>query len=133
MNRLSSFSFYSSSGSEELPSQQTDSVDFDQQNDAETSALMQAAKNGHTDTVRFLIDQCGAEVNQPDAEGNTAFMLAAQHGYTETVAALLDDVDDINRQNKRGMSALMLAAQHGHTNIIFFLIDQYGTDVDLPD
>jgi ankyrin repeat protein len=48
-------------------------------------ALWLAAKNGHTDTVRVLLDG-GADVHEDE---DWVLVLAAENGHTETVRALL--------------------------------------------
>ncbi|MEC7377287.1 MAG: ankyrin repeat domain-containing protein [Pseudomonadota bacterium] len=53
--------------------------------DGET-LLMLASRNGHTDTVRLLLEQ-GARADVQDNHGNTARSVAA----TEEVRRLLDD------------------------------------------
>ena len=43
------------------------------------TALMLAAQHGHTNIVRYLLDE-GADVNKLDERGNSALMYASYHG-----------------------------------------------------
>lgn len=47
------------------------------------------AAQGHTDTVRALVRDCGALVDTKDSQGRTALCDAARNGHPETVEALL--------------------------------------------
>ena len=51
------------------------------------SDLISAARDGHTDTVKSLLDR-GTYVNEKDKDGGTALMRAALNDYTE-IADLL--------------------------------------------
>ena len=50
-------------------------------NDSDT-ALMSAARNGHTECARLLID-AGADANAKDEDGETALSLAMKEGHAE--------------------------------------------------
>ena len=82
------------------------------QNNSGITALMVAAKAGHTEVVRVLLEG-GADPNIQDTTGVTALMAAAQAGHTEVVRVLLEGGADPNIQNKEGLTALMYAAHLG--------------------
>ena len=71
--------------------------------------LLDAATNGHTETVTALLAQ-GADVNAQDKYGATALILAAQNGYAETVETLSAKGADASVKNNAGWTALMIAA-----------------------
>ena len=48
-----------------------------------------AAKNGHTEIVKLLLEQ-GAQIEEVSEDNRTPFHLAAMKGHTETVKLLLE-------------------------------------------
>jgi hypothetical protein len=79
-------------------------------------ALVVAAENGQTDTVRALLD-AGANVYVVD---DLPLWLAALNGHADTVKALLDAGADVHADED---SALLLAAASGHTGTVKALLD----------
>ena len=57
--------------------------------DAEATPLTEAATQGNTDVVKFLLEQPGIDVNA-DEYGQTALHLAAEQGHKEIVLLLLN-------------------------------------------
>ncbi|MDQ7785419.1 MAG: ankyrin repeat domain-containing protein, partial [Desulfomonilaceae bacterium] len=51
------------------------------------TALMQAARYGHSGVVRVLLEH-GADVNHRDGQGNTALSMALDFGHRETARLL---------------------------------------------
>jgi hypothetical protein len=96
------------------------------------TALMLAARWGHTDTVEVLLDN-GANPNARFGdEGWTALMVAAEGGRTPTVKLLLEKGADVNAKNNDGQTALMWAAEQGYFHTVEVLIDG-GADVNVKD
>ena len=60
------------------------------------------------DSVAFLIRR-GADLNRPDAQGNTPLHLAVTLGHLETVKRLIARGADINRPDAAGRTPLALA------------------------
>ena len=58
---------------------------------ADRTLLMLAAWRGRVRVVRFLLEQCGADVNAADDLGMTALMMAAWSGRLQVVRYLLTD------------------------------------------
>ena len=86
-----------------------------------STALMLAARAGHTETVQVLI-QAGADLNKANEYGITALMRAAHEGHAETVQALIQAGVDLNKATKDGIfTALIWAALQGHTEIVQLL------------
>ena len=95
------------------------------------TALMIAARNGHTEIFSTLLSCEGIDVDavRPDdvaTLGLTALMLAAQNGHTEIVSALLSRKGvsevNVNASQNDGHTALMLAVENGHTEIVLALL-----------
>lgn len=72
------------------------------------SALIVAAREGHTDVVKRLLEW-GAQVNDKNIDGNTALLEAIQHGPPDIVLQLLEHGADINLTTKNGVTALCFA------------------------
>ena len=70
------------------------------------SLLMTAALHGHSDLVRYLLEQ-GAVVSVREVVyGYTPLMLAAAHGHGEIVPMLIAGGADVNAKTDTGESAL---------------------------
>ncbi|EET02674.1 Hypothetical protein GL50581_61 [Giardia duodenalis ATCC 50581] len=85
------------------------------------TALMWAARQGHTEVVRLLGEHEGGV---QDSNGMTALMWAAHNGHTECVKLLLEK--EVGMQNKDGWSALMWAAVRRHEQIVELLKEEGG-------
>ena len=92
----------------------------------DSTVLMLAAENGHTETVAELLDR-GADIYAIASDGYTALMRAAKNGQTEIVLTLLPH-DRIAREIDAN-AALMFAAGYGHIETVDELLDQ-GADVN---
>jgi len=95
----------------------------------EYTALHQAAKNGHADTVRVLVE-LGADVNVRDNDGWTALQRAAVQGHVDTVRVLVELGADVNITN--GWAALHLAAAEQDADTMRVLVE-LGADVNIWD
>jgi len=69
---------------------------------------MIAAMEGHTETVKILVDG-GADVNARNRGDNTALMIAVKTGHTDTVKVLIKAGADVNAKTPGGVTALVIA------------------------
>jgi hypothetical protein len=82
----------------------------------EYSALIWAAKNGHTDIIKLLIEK-KANVNKIGGwNKSTALMKACDRGLVDIVDLFINAGAELNIQNSSGMTALMLGA-----NVIYLI------------
>lgn len=73
-----------------------------------------AARNGHTDTLRWLVQGCGLAVDRPTRDGTTALHWAIWQGHLEAAAWLVDCAGaDLHHRNGFGCNAVQWAAQRG--------------------
>ena len=81
----------------------------------ENDALMRAARAGHADTVKSLLNSPGVNVDARDENGSTPLIEAARNGHDGVVEALLIARADVKAKDKQGKTALMYASEGGHT------------------
>ncbi|XP_069113972.1 ankyrin repeat and SAM domain-containing protein 6-like [Argopecten irradians] len=104
-------------------------ADTNAKNRLGASSLTLAARGGHLQVVRLLVD-FGSDLN---ASGNSAsgeceftpLLAAAQHGHDAVLRFILDRGSDVNyRTPSTGQSALMLAALNGHMKTAQILVER---------
>lgn len=102
-------------------------------NNEKRTALMFAAFNARTDTVKLLLD-AGAEVNRQDIGGTSALMFAASApNGKDALTLLLDAGADINMiDSNEHFTALMWAAAEGQAENVRLLLAR-GADTRLQD
>lgn len=98
---------------------------------ADWTALMWAANEGHDEVVRVLLDH-GAAIEAKEREGKTSLILAATNAQLDVVRELSDRGVDVNVQGKDGWTALFWAAANGHLEVVRELHDR-GADVNIKD
>uniref|UniRef100_A0AAF5PWA4 K Homology domain-containing protein n=1 Tax=Wuchereria bancrofti TaxID=6293 RepID=A0AAF5PWA4_WUCBA len=102
--------------------------------------LMEAAQEGHLDTVRFILSEMrslGLPIDATTtANSNTALTYAAENGHLDVCAALIEFGANIDHQAENGRTALMKAAKNGNYSVIQFLlmrgakVNEVSTDND---
>ena len=99
----------------------------------DTTPLLWATSEGHTDLVRLLLDQ-GAKVESADEQGRTLLSVAAAGGQDAVARLLLEKGADVQSVDYRGRTPLALAAANGHEAIVHLLLDRdAGTNIDAAD
>ena len=89
-----------------------------------SQALVDAAKEGQTPRVRYLIDQPGVDLDWADEFGLTALNYAVDRGYEDTVAVLIAAGANVNYAHAlHNGTALIDAAQHRHQRVVEQLLD----------
>jgi len=97
------------------------------------NALIIASAHGHTDAVKYLINEAKADVKLVHDNAVTSLMYAAASGHVETMRVLLEDgKDDINTLHTNGGSSLIEACTAGAKDAIKFLIDN-GANYNMQD
>jgi len=85
--------------------------------------LQWAARIGHTEIVKALLDN-KADVNvSRTTDGVTPLYIAAHRGHTELVKMLLAKLVNVNASKHNGVTPLHVAADNGHTEVVKLLLD----------
>jgi ankyrin repeat protein len=92
-----------------------------------TTALLEAAKAGHQDVVRVLL-QHKAWPEFKDASGSTALSYAAERGHAGVVYELIQARADAETYDGQGLTPLIKAARNGRVEVVRLLI---GARVDV--
>ncbi|KAL5051188.1 ankyrin repeat-containing domain protein [Aspergillus fruticulosus] len=89
--------------------------------DLESSPLILAATQGHTDVAGTLL-AAGADINEVDHYSQTALIIASKEGNERLVGILLsDDRVDVSCRNPDG-DALFVACEKGYQNIVRMML-----------
>ena len=75
---------------------------------------MQAAQNGHTEVVRFLVEEGKADVDKVNKKNQTPINIAAYNGHLEVVQFLLSKGADCTIKDDWGDTPLGAAKAGGH-------------------
>jgi ankyrin repeat protein len=84
------------------------------------TAIMYAARGGHTEIVLALLSAGANPDSQTDA-GSTALMMAAYEGHAGAVRALLANGANPDLSAKTDITALTIAINKGHINVVRLL------------
>lgn len=93
-------------------------------------ALIQSAKYGHLQIVKYLIEEKEADINVQNGTGDTALILACRKGYIEIVKYLLQKKADLNIKNINGRNALIEAVDKNKYEIAELLLNK-GIDANI--
>ena len=96
--------------------------DYEFRNAAKDQAIHAAARAGHSDVVRVLLE-AGAHINSPGQVGVTPLSWAAQTGQLGTARYLLDSPGPWTQEDN-GRTALLMATQCNHLCIVCELLDR---------
>ena len=98
-------------------------VDMNYMTEGNGSPLILAARNGHKDVVKLLLDK-GAKPNIASLHGITPLLWAAWKGHKDIVCLLLDRGADINMAEPNGFTPLHEAGFNGHKEVVQLLLDR---------
>ncbi len=96
--------------------------------DSEGLDLILAARYGHENVVRILLDR-GAAIDRQDELGNSALIAVAAEPHTAILKLLLKRGADVHLTTNDGTTALMNAAASGHLKHVKLLL-RAGADLE---
>jgi cytohesin len=95
------------------------------------TALHLAARNGHKDTVAFLL-KCGLPIEARSKDGFTPLHVAANSGHLELVKYLVKNGAHLNSKSDNGLTPLHMATSGDHAAIVEYFILQ-GAPINEKD
>ena len=95
--------------------------------DGELAPLHLAARNGHEDVARTLLEH-GASITSQTNDGRTPLHLASQYGNEDVVRLLLERGTDVAARSNDGSTPLHLASRRGYEGVSSLLLE-YGADL----
>ncbi|XP_017758319.1 PREDICTED: protein fem-1 homolog CG6966 isoform X1 [Eufriesea mexicana] len=106
----------------------------------DTTPLVIACRNGHYDVAEYLIEKCGANVNQPASvmfngeviERAPPLWCAAAAGHLALVKLLVKNGAHVNATTKTDSTPLRAACFDGQLDIVRFLV-AHGADIEIAN
>ncbi|GAB5357361.1 hypothetical protein AAMO2058_000368100 [Amorphochlora amoebiformis] len=98
-------------------------VDPDIKDKYHVTPLMHAARSGHIDLIKLLIEDHKVDIHSIDARGANAFIHCCYGGEVDVAKALLNAKAKVNSQNCVGDTALVISTEYNHLRMVEFLLD----------
>jgi hypothetical protein len=96
--------------------------------------LLLAANLGKLDVVQSVVNELGADVNEPNDNGSTPLCIAAIMADLAMVRCLVKELQaDVNKADHQGYTPLWIAPQAGHLAIVQCLVKELNADMDQTD
>lgn len=102
--------------------------------------LVMAAKNGHLACVEYLVERCGADLEQVGSvvfdgetiDGAPPLWCAAAAGHLDVVSYLLEKGANVNATTKTNSTPLRAACFDGHFEIVKYLVE-HNSDIEVAN
>ncbi|NWQ83318.1 FEM1A protein, partial [Columbina picui] len=103
-----------------------------------STPLLIAARHGHLEVVEYLLDHCGARVEEGGSvsfdgetiEGAPPLWAASAAGHLRVVRSLLDHGASVNQTTLTNSTPLRAACFDGHLDIVRYLVGERGADLE---
>lgn len=95
----------------------------------EMDPLCVAAKYGHLDLVKHMIEKTKVKPNHPDENGVTPLLVASRNGRLNVVKYLVEEVKvNPSQIDKFGWTPMFNAAEYGHVNVVKYFVEELKMD-----
>ena len=108
-------------------------TDIQLKTDDGRNCLHIAAREGHVNLCKMLIDKHEFDVHMTNNAGWTALHWSAKSGKYELVTYFTEMGSDIHLKTNTGLNCLHIAAYKGHLNLCKMLIDNHKFDAGMTD
>ncbi|CAM5177339.1 unnamed protein product [Eretmochelys imbricata] len=103
--------------------------------------LLIAARHGHREVVEYLLDHCGARVEEGGSvsfdgetiEGAPPLWAASAAGHLAVVRCLLERGASVNQTTLTNSTPLRAACFDGHLEIVRYLVGERGADLEVAN
>lgn len=93
-------------------------IDINNKNNWGDSAISKAAKNGHYNVLRLLLNQPTIDINSIDKSGSNSLHWAAANNHLQIIGLLLENNINNNIINSYNDSPINLANKHNHQQAV---------------
>jgi hypothetical protein len=98
------------------------------------SKLLWASMAGDLVTIKRVLAEGTARIDDTDQFGDTALLLSAQHGHLDCVKWLLQEGGSkCTEADRFGCTALLWASQRGHLDVVKWLLQDGGSHIAETD
>ncbi|KAJ5602040.1 hypothetical protein N7510_011574 [Penicillium lagena] len=123
-----------SADSDKLDTAGTGMIDLNAMDNNGQTALQRAARNGHEDVLRQLLNTGEVDLNAKDEHGRTPLSWAAGNGHEDVLRQLLNTGEvDLNAKDAHGRTPLSWAAGNGHEDVLRQLLNTGEVDLNAKD
>ena len=98
----------------------------------EQTCLYYTCREGKNLCSKYLVEECGLNVNEIDVYGQTPIYYCVRDNKIETVKLMIELGTNINIEDLYGQTCLFYAIREGHYDIVEFLI-KHGANVNKSD